>query len=113
MSFMNERFTKSVQQRVNWLNARSQVLTSNISNADVRGTLRKEIKPFHEIVNKNHNHSDLKITTKDVITTKSEIAREIEILEFNRNFLEHESVINLLKNFHGLIKIVLNLNQNN
>lgn len=114
MAFIDEKLTKMVHHRVSWLNARAQILASNIAHADMRGTLRKDIRPFHEILNKNKYNNplqELKISSKDSIESKAEISRDMEVLEFNRNALEHSSVTNLLKSFHSLLKTVLSLSQ--
>ncbi len=122
MALLNNTLSILVNQRITWLNARGNVLVSNIANADNSSATRKELKSFKEVIAhsprriKNSGYGvsevrDVKITDDDVITTKSEIAREVEMLEMSNNSLEHDSLINIVRNFHKMMKSVLGKGQ--
>lgn len=122
MALLNNTLSILMNQRITWLNARGNVLVSNIANADNKAATRKELKPFKELVDhsprkiKNSGYGfsdvrDVKITDDDVVTTKTEIARETEMLEISHNSLEHDSLINIVRNFHKMMKSVLGKGQ--
>jgi len=94
-------------------------MVTNIANADIKGTARKEIRPFHQVLKRhgmipNKNTPDgqiLRIDAKDFLTTKTEISRELEMLEMSRNSLEHDAILSTVKNFHQLLKTILSMSQ--
>ena len=94
-------------------------MATNIAHADIKGTARKEIRPFHQVL-KRHGvvpgkqtlpGKTLRIDSKDFLTTKTEISRELEMLEMSRNSLEHDAILSTVKNFHQLLKTILNMSQ--
>lgn len=94
-------------------------MATNIANADIKGTARKEMRSFHQVLkrhgmipNKNSPQGRiLRIDSKDFFTTKTEISRELEMLEMARNSLEHDAILSTVKNFHQLLKTILSMSQ--
>jgi flagellar basal body rod protein FlgB len=121
MALLNNTLSVLLNQRITWLNARGNILVSNVANADTKSATRKELRLFKEIVEgprkikaASQCQSDmrwLKINNDDVITTNTEISREIEMLEVSNNALEHDSVINLVRNFHRMMRNILGKGQ--
>lgn len=91
----------------------------NIAHADIKRTTRKEIQPFHKVLknhnalpNKNGTHAKiLRINAADTMHTKTEISREMEMLEMSRNALEHDAILSTVKNFHQLVRTILSMAQ--
>ncbi len=122
MALFNNTLSILMNQRITWLNARGNVLVNNIAHADDRAATRRELKSFKEVIAQSPKKLKsagnglsevrvLKITEDDVIKTKTEIAREIEMLEMSNNSLEHDSLINIVRNFHRMLKSVLGKGQ--
>lgn len=103
-----------LHQRLQYLSKRTQILTENIARADIPGALRKDLKPFRELLRKksldtakNPITSDplnMEIKATDVKEYKKEIEREMEVLELNHNSLNHQSLIDILSTMHKLYK---------
>lgn len=118
MAIFNNDLAVTMKHRLTWLNARSSVISDNIARADIKGEYRKDIKPFQKIVKENSQKSassdriadstnTFAITPDDVHETRSEIEREIEVLEMNHNVTEQDALVSLVKNFHSLYKLVI------
>lgn len=115
MNFFNDKTSSMLNLRMHWLSSRANVLTNNIALSDTKGAVRHEITPFKEILKKQKlsRTDSLKISEKDIVKTKNEISKELEMLELSRNTLEHDAIINTIKNLHQLMKTVININQGN
>lgn len=105
-----------MDQRLQWLSARTQVLTDNLARADMVNQKRCELKPFSKIVaerktslsgqGKPPRHIDeLILKPDDVMLTSSGISREHEMIELSKNAAEHEAFIALMKKLHRLFQI--------
>jgi flagellar basal body rod protein FlgB len=94
-------------------------MANNIANADIKGVKRKEIRPFHQVLKKHgmiHNENNiqgriLRIDTSDFLPAKTEISKEIEMLEMSRSSLEHDAILSTVKNFHQLLRTILSMSQ--
>jgi flagellar basal body rod protein FlgB len=94
-------------------------MAGNIAHADIKGTTRMEMRTFEQVLKRhgaipNKNNTQvrvLNIGASDFTTTKTEISREMEILEMSRNALEHDAILSTVKNFHQLVKTILNMSQ--
>ena len=94
-------------------------MVGNMAHADIKGTVRREMKPFKKVLERHHAMPNkdgtqvkmLKIDAKDIVKTKTEVSRESEALEMSHNALEHDAIINTVKNFHQLVKTILNMSQ--
>jgi flagellar basal body rod protein FlgB len=118
MSLFSDKLSPMLNFRMHWLSARTNILTGNITMSDVKGLTRREMLPFHELLrrqqlssNGKHNPDTLKIRSDDFIKTNTEISKELEILELSRNTMEHDAIVTTLKNFHQIVKMVINSNQ--
>ncbi len=119
MSLFDDKLSVLLNHRLTWLSARSNLMVTNIAQAEIKGATRKEVRPFDQVLkrhgaipNKNGTHTKiLKIDTADTIVTKTEISRELEMLEMSRNALEHDAIISTVKNFHQLVKTILSMSQ--
>ena len=119
MSLFDDKLSLLLNHRLTWLSARSNIMAVNIAHADIKGTTRKEIRPFQKVLkshnalpNKSGTHTQiLRIGTADTMTTKTEISRELEMLEMSRNALEHDAILSTVKNFHQLVKTILSMAQ--
>ncbi len=119
MSLFDDKLSLLLNHRLTWLSARSNLMAGNIAHADIKGTTRKEMRSFHEVL-KRHGAipnktgtqvRTLRIGAKDATSTKTEISREMEMLEMSRNALEHDAILSTVKNFHQLVKTILNMSQ--
>ena len=92
---------------------------SRIIGYDIKGTTRKEMRPFGQVLkhhgaipNKNGPQVRiLRLGAADSMNTKTEISREMEMLEMSRNVLEHDAILSTVKNFHQLVKTILSMSQ--
>lgn len=114
MSIFQTSLVSVMHQRLQYLSKRTQVLTENIARSDIPGALKKDIKPFKDLVrkknadpSKSHITSDelmLKIDNKDIVNTNNEIEREMEVLELSHNVITHQALIDILGTMHRLYK---------
>lgn len=118
MALFSDKLSPMLNFRMHWLSARANIVTGNITMSDVKGLTRREMRPFHELLrrqqmanNGKHDPSTLKIRSDDFIKTNTEISKELEMLELSRNTMEHDAILSTLKNFHQMVKIVINSNQ--
>lgn len=119
MGLLDDKLSLLLNHRLTWLSARANIMAVNIAHADIKGTARKEIRPFHQVLKrhgaipgKNGMHGGiLKIGSNDTIVTKTEISRELEMLEMSRNALEHDAILSTVKNFHQLVRTILSMSQ--
>lgn len=118
MALFSDKLSPMLNFRVHWLSARANILTGNVTMSDVKGLTRREMRPFHELLRRqqmaNNGKNDprtLKIRSDDFIKTNTEISKELEMLELSRNTMEHDAILSTLKNFHQMVKIVINSNQ--
>ncbi len=119
MSLFNNGLSTIMLQRLQWLNKRGQVITGNIAHAEIPSMARKELRSFRHIL-KNQSHlnktpsidnSMLAFTPDDVLKTKSEISREVEMLELAHNNIEHDALINMVRNFHKMMRTIISRSQ--
>jgi flagellar basal body rod protein FlgB len=105
-----------MDQRLQWLSARTQVLTDNLSRADMLNQKRRELKPFGKIVaERKTNQTGKETSTRhidelimkpdDVTLTRAGISREHEMIELSKNAAEHEAFVSLMKKLHRLFQI--------
>ncbi|CAO5680527.1 MAG: hypothetical protein HEEMFOPI_00518 [Holosporales bacterium] len=102
-----------MNQRLEYLSKRSQLLTENIGLSDVKGAKRKDIKPFDELIKRKNispttrNNKHLKINSQDIITFNQGIEKEMEILDLNHNTLNHQALVDVLGTLHRLYKVAI------
>ncbi len=112
------RLSTLMQQRAEWLNAKTELTVENIANADMKSARRKEIAPFLKILQHSQQArtstgkllSDVKsfhIRSDDIVTTKDEISREQEMMQLTRTTTDHDGLINVIKKFHQMYRTVL------
>ena len=112
------RLSTLMQQRAEWLNAKTELTVENIANADMKSARRKEIAPFLKILQRSQQArtstgkllSDVKsfhIRNDDIVTTKDEISREQEMMQLTRTTTDHDGLINVIKKFHQMYRTVL------
>lgn len=105
-----------MDQRLQWLAKRSELLAQNLSSANLPNSVRKDLLDFQTIVKRHASkniapkpgsmHIDpLTIQEEDVVIKKQEIAMDLETLEMSQNALEHEFMVNIMKQFHKLVRI--------
>jgi flagellar basal body rod protein FlgB len=116
MSLFNSTLSKLMDQRIQWMSKKHQVLADNVMRSDVPGSRRTELKDFAKIV-KERNHilsqdstngnflDDLKLRSSDVRQTNSGILREHEMVELSKNMSEYKAYIELQKQLFRLFKI--------
>ncbi len=119
MSIFNNSLSTIMGQRLQWLNKRGQIITSNIANAEIPSMARKELRSFKQIVKRQNqishknavDYAPLTITSEDVFKTKSEISREVETLEMAHNNIEHDALINIVRNLHKMMRTIISRSQ--
>ncbi|MCX7338800.1 MAG: hypothetical protein NTX76_05950 [Alphaproteobacteria bacterium] len=122
MTLFNNTLSTLMNQRLTWLNAQSKVLTTNIANADNPSAKREELRSFLKILSKSPSViksngisltrvKNFTIQDNDLIHTNKEIARELETLEMAKNNLEHETLINVVRQFHKMFKAAIGKSQ--
>ncbi|CAO5678337.1 MAG: hypothetical protein NEHIOOID_00901 [Holosporales bacterium] len=107
-----------MHKRLTYLSKRSQVLTENIARSDIPGELRKELKPFRDLIKGNKLDSarnsitspslSLSIKNSDIVTQHTEIERELEVLEMNHNVLNHQSILDILTSMQKVYENAIN-----
>ena len=115
---LSDRLSILMQQRSEWMNAKTQAIVENIANSDLKNARRREITPFLTLLERS-NHartktgkiiSDVKnftIKEKDFILTNHEISRELEMMQLTRITTDHDGLMNIMKKFHQMYKTVL------
>ena len=108
MTFFLSPAWKTLDQRIHWLNMRAKIVTENIASSSLAGAQRKEIRPFHELVQRNGLRSDgsFIIRPRDIHRTRVDINGEMETLELSRNVLEQDALVSLRKNFHKIVRSI-------
>ena len=107
-----------MQQRAQWLSAKTQLTVENIANADMKSAKRKEITPFLSILNRSlrartntgqvlTDVKDFKIKSEDSVTTKDEISREQEMMQLTRTTADHDGLLSIVKKFHQMYRTIL------
>lgn len=107
-----------MQQRAQWLSAKTQLTVENIANADMKSAKRKEITPFLSILNRSLSArtntgqvltdvKDFKIKSEDSVTTKDEISREQEMMQLTRTTADHDGLLSIVKKFHQMYRTIL------
>jgi flagellar basal body rod protein FlgB len=115
---LNNRLSILMQQRAQWLSAKTQLTVENIANADLKSAKRKELSPFLGILNRSQHArtntgklltdvKDFKIKSEDSITTKDEISREQEMMLLTRATTDHDGLISIIKKFHQMYRTIL------
>ncbi|CAO4837642.1 MAG: hypothetical protein CNLJKLNK_00658 [Holosporales bacterium] len=107
-----------MHKRIAYLSKRSQVLTENIARSDIPGELRKELKPFRELIKGQKLDSarnpitssslSLRVGESDIVTQRTEIERELEVLEMNHNVLNHQSILDILTGMQKIYENAIN-----
>lgn len=96
-----------LNSRLHWLTKKSETISSNIASADIKNSKRKEIIPFHVFWSKQNRSIGNQPPKKESITTNEEIAREFEIIEMSNVTTEFDTLVNILKTYQKMIKIVV------
>lgn len=114
MSIVNNQLSTLINQRIQWLSARSQVLTGNLSRAEMNDARRDEIKPFRTIIESQKTRKskptiigrEISVSDSDVLKTHVEISRESEMLEIANNTSEHEAMMGILKKMLNMLRSI-------
>jgi flagellar basal body rod protein FlgB len=101
-----------ITKRLQYLDKRAEIITNNISRADVMGAKHRDLKPFEEILNKNKSIKsssalsslNLSINKNDVLTHSQNIEKDIEGLELNHITMHQQSIIEVLNTIRKLLK---------
>ena len=107
-----------MQQRAEWLNARTQVIVGNIANADLRHARRQDLSPFEKILIHSRNArtntgkllkdvKEFEIRGEHIVSTNEEISREQEMMLLTRTTTEHEGLLSMIKKFHQMYRTIL------
>jgi flagellar basal-body rod protein FlgB len=115
---LNNRLSILMQQRAQWLSAKTQLTVENIANADMKSARRKEITPFLSILNRSQHArtntgklltdvKNFKIKSEDSVTTKDEISREQEMMLLTRATTDHDGLMSIIKKFHQMYRTIL------
>jgi flagellar basal body rod protein FlgB len=99
MSFFSNRLSSLMTKKQAWLSKRAEVLTYNVTHADMKNTYRQDLKPFKEFLGKN-----FEIKNKDITQSKHEIHAESEMLNITQNAMEHDATIQMVKAYHRMFK---------
>lgn len=115
MSLFNNALSQLMHHRVTWLNKRSEILTYNIAAADIPGTKRKEVRGFTDVLARKgilrpggelKRTEILHVDQEDILQTKAEVNREVEMLEMSHNTLEHDALLSIIRNFHRMLRVL-------
>ena len=115
---ISNRLSILMQQRSQWMNAKTQMIVENIANADMKNARRKEIEPFLTIMKRSHNArtnngtlikdvKNFRIRGDDYKTTDDEIVRELEMMQLTRTTTDHDGLLSIVKKFHQMYRSVL------
>lgn len=115
MALFGSPFSALMDQRLQWLAKRSELLSHNLASANLPHAVRKDLKDFQSVLKRhaaqNANprpsgmHIDpLIIQESDIIEKPGEVSTDLETLEMSQNALEHEFMINIMKKFHQLVR---------
>ncbi len=118
MAILTDRLSQLMNQRAKWLSKRTQLIVENISNSELKNAKRKDIEPFTKILSKSKNaHTstgrriqdvkDFQITDNDIVTSTTEISREMEMLNLTRITADHDGLMSVIKNFHRMYRTIL------
>jgi flagellar basal body rod protein FlgB len=121
MALFNNEISKLLDQRIQWLSIRAEVLTGNIAKADLIKAKRQELKPFRQIVeefvnkrgsfNKAKAVDEIQVDRSNIFQTKKEISRDLEMLEFTNNAVEQEAFVGIMKKLHHLFQVAASKSQ--
>lgn len=110
MSILSNPLSNLLMSRTKWLSARAGVLADNVSRADMTQAFRRDIKPFRRIMSEQskspYTHGSFRIRDDDVVKTKQEINREMEMLEVTNNATEYDAMLALMKRLTRMVQIV-------
>ena len=101
-----------------WLDAKTKVNASNITRSDVPGSFKQDFVSFekfwkdYQMIAKNHlTSSTAAFSPKNVVETKMHAKRDVEMIEINRNALEHQAVLGMINSFHKMMRSALSTQQ--
>lgn len=115
---LNNKLSILMQQRAQWLSAKTQLTVENIANSDMKSAKRKELSPFLSILSRSQyartntgklltDVKNFKIRPEDSITTKDEISREQEMMLLTRATADHDGLMSIIKKFHQMYRTIL------
>lgn len=96
-----------LNNKLQWLTKRSEIISSNIANADIKNSKRKEIKPFRCFFGKQNRSIISGPPKEEIITTNEEIAREFEIIEMSNVTNEFDAIVSILKTYQKMVRVVI------
>lgn len=95
-------------KKLSYLSAKTNVLSQNISKAEIPGYQRRDIKPFQEVLkNQRGHHGGLVFKGNDMIETNHEIIPEYEVNKMNDVYIEHQMTINHIKTMYSMMDTVM------
>lgn len=115
---MTDSLSELMRQKLQFYSKTAQVITENITNAELKGAKLKEMLPFKEIWKQSpkakdslgRSYRDVKnfhMTENHIKTTPYEISREMEAMKITRITREHDNLVRMLKTFSDLQKSIL------
>jgi flagellar basal body rod protein FlgB len=112
MSIIGNQLSTLMNQRIQWLGTRAQVLTGNLTRAEMNDARRDEVKPFREVIESQKTKKskstiigrELNMSDSDILRTRVEISRESEMLEISNNTAEHEAMMGILKKLINMLR---------
>lgn len=116
MALFGSPLSTLMDQRLQWLSKRAELISSNLASSGLPNSVRKDLLDFATIVKRHaaqnvdpkpaDMHVDpLVIKEEDVTKTQTDIAHDLETLEMSQNALEHEFMVNIMKQFHKLVRV--------
>lgn len=115
MALFGAPLSTLMDQRLQWLSKRAELLSHNLASANLPRSVRKDLIDFKTIVKRHaaqnthpkpgNMHIDpLVIKEEDVISKRADIATDLETLEMSTNAAEHEFMVSIMKKFHQLVR---------
>lgn len=112
MSIIGNQLSTLINQRLQWLSARAQVLTGNLTRAEMNDARRDEVKSFREIIESQKTKKskptivgrEIDVSEAEIVRTKVEISRESEMFEISNNTAEHEAMMGILKKMLNMLR---------
>lgn len=92
--------------KMTWNIARSQRLTTNISNFDVPNYQARDIRPFEESIQGATAKQQSVLHVAEVVGGR-EFSRETQTLDLTENAANYQANLNIFKKYLGLMKTVL------
>ncbi|MBA4249216.1 MAG: hypothetical protein C0432_00640 [Candidatus Puniceispirillum sp.] len=106
-----------MHQKLDYYAKKAEVTTYNITHAELKGTKRKEVEPFQDILKKSpykktssgvlKDVKEVKISEKNIKHTDQEIRVEMENMNLAHGTVEHDNLVKMLKSFYGMYKAIL------